>query len=643
MLHWLRTLPREAAQRIFHQPATTCNARLTALVPPVDGHHQNHSARPLRTLPSTMSTTPPTSGPPDYTTWSPSSLISRITTLEAQLRAHNNTNTASISSRKRSLSPSRRATPFDPSKYSTRPIALKFAYLGARYNGYEHANGTVTPRPTVEEVLWLALRKARLISPPKSEGDAVEVVWEKERRREVEVSWEGCVYSKCGRTDRGVSAFGQVVGVRVRSARPLGKRKGQVVGEEKDDGSGAKADISLDPDSDSNSDGLPAIDVEDLASGGADDAFHDVNDELPYISILNSILPPDIRVLAWCPQPPSDFDARFSCRERRYKYFFTNPAFMPTPGPLGFQDAAGKSLKLREGWLDIDLMREAAKKLEGLHDFRNFCKIDASKQMTSCERRITYADIEEVQQQGGPVSFRSPDLNGDACDDAVLGNGSVQRGTGPRVYCFAVHGSAFLWHQVRCMAAIIFLAGQGLESPSIVDELLDVVTNPGRPMYEMASDGPLVLWDCIFPSEDNDSREDALDWIYAGDSSSIPALAVRSDGKFGMGGVADELWTQWRKHKMDEVLSSCLLDLVVSQGDGSALARGGFRDHEAFKTRSQKIFDGRDTARMAGRYTPVMQKANLGSLEAQNEKYRAGKGSRRELQRAKAQEAYSED
>ena len=57
--------------------------------------------------------------------------------------------------------------------------------------------------------------------------------------------------------------------------------------------------------------------------------------EFPYASILNSILPPTIRILAVCLDPPADFDARFSCKERRYKYFFTNPAFAPTPGPRG--------------------------------------------------------------------------------------------------------------------------------------------------------------------------------------------------------------------------------------------------------------------------------------------------------------------
>jgi tRNA pseudouridine38/39 synthase len=370
-----------------------------------------------------------------------------------------------------------------------------------------------------------------------------------------------------------------------------------------------------------------------LMSGVHEPTFHPINDELPYITILNSILPSDIRILAWCPDPPPGFDARFSCRERRYKYFFTNPAFMPTPGPLGFQNAAGKASEIREGWLDIEAMRLAAKRLEGLHDFRNFCKIDPSKQMPSCERRITYADIEEVKQQGGPVSFDAePALGRGANRNAAFGNGSLPRGCGAQVYTFNVNGSAFLWHQVRHMAAILFLVGQGLEPPKVVDDLLDIKSNPGRPTYEMASDSPLVLWDCIF-TENGTSQKDGLDWVYTGDAHSILALTIKTDGKFGQGGVVDEIWTQWRKHKMDEILSSSLLDLVVNQGDGSAMARGGFRDIEAVKIRSQKIFDGRETPKMAGKYVPVMQKPRLDSVDAQNAKYRAGKGARKELQR----------
>ncbi len=60
-----------------------------------------------------------------------------------------------------------------------------------------------------------------------------------------------------------------------------------------------------------------------------------------------------------------------------------------------------------------------------------------------------------------------------------------------------IKGSAFLWHQVRCMMGIIFLIGKGLEDVDIIDKMLDtsldLVYN-----YEIASDMPLILSDCQF-------------------------------------------------------------------------------------------------------------------------------------------------
>ena len=44
-------------------------------------------------------------------------------------------------------------------------------------------------------------------------------------------------------------------------------------------------------------------------------------EEIPYISVLNRLLPPEIRVLAACEVSPS-FNSRFDCLYRVYKYFF---------------------------------------------------------------------------------------------------------------------------------------------------------------------------------------------------------------------------------------------------------------------------------------------------------------------------------
>lgn len=150
----------------------------------------------------------------------------------------------------------------------------------------------------------------------------------------------------------------------------------------------------------------------------------------------------------------------------------------------------------------------------------------------------------------------------------------------------------------------------------------------------MADDAPLVLWDCIFPREGSTSRHDALDWIYVGDSAGAgtgikKASKRKDDGKYGIGGVADEIWRVWRGRKIDEVLAGTLLDVVVGQGDQSV--RGGSRGVEDGRPRgdgmeSQKVFQGGNGPRLKGKYIPVMQRSRMESVEAVNAKYAKRKG-----------------
>ena len=48
------------------------------------------------------------------------------------------------------------------------------------------------------------------------------------------------------------------------------------------------------------------------------------------------------------------------------------------------------------------------------------------------------------------------------------------------------------------MAAVLFLVGNGLEQPSVVDYMLDITRCPRKPQYGMAAPEPLVLYDCTF-------------------------------------------------------------------------------------------------------------------------------------------------
>lgn len=459
--------------------------------------------------------------------------------------------------------------------------------------------------------------KAKLISPKETAGLSPE-----------EVNWEGCEYSKCGRTDKGVSAFGQVIGVRVRSNRPLKKLKKVNVKKEGEEGVPRTAQAETDPegldmgsfvgDDDDSFDlmGPPLSpsrsrrgSQQSYMSEPEEEHFDPIDDELPYPSILNRLLPPDIRILAWCPCPPSDFSARHSCRERRYRYFFTQPAFAPSPNY--FEQANASTTKIKDGWLDIEAMRTAARAYEGVHDFRNFCKVDPSKQNRNYERRIFHADIEEVADHTGSLSHMSTEAFLPHSSTGIVGNSP------PKVYTFTLYGSAFLWHQVRHMVSVLFLVGQGLESPSIVPELLDVEKNPRRPTYEMATDTPLVLWDCIFPHEDDEERKDAMQWVYLGDG------VEAGPDKYGTGGVVDDLWKVWRERKIDEMLAGQLIDIVARQGKVVAELTA---PSERKGPKSQRVFDGGDKPRLQGVYIPVMKKPLLDDVEAINEKYAVKKG-----------------
>eukprot|EP00064_Thunnus_orientalis_P001540 superscaffoldBa00000106_g1543 len=126
------------------------------------------------------------------------------------------------------------------------------------------------------------------------------------------------------------------------------------------------------------------------------------------------------------------------------------------------------------GSIDVALMADAAKRYEGTHDFRNLCKMDVGNGVLQFERTILSATVKPAQPEH-ISSTNQYDL-----------------------FIFEIKGLAFLYHQVRCMMAVLLLIGQKLESPEIINQLLDVQNNPRKPQYSMAVDYPLVLYDCNF-------------------------------------------------------------------------------------------------------------------------------------------------
>merc|ERR1712224_223160 len=77
-------------------------------------------------------------------------------------------------------------------------------------------------------------------------------------------------------------------------------------------------------------------------------------------------------------------------------------------------------------------------------------------------------------------------------------NGNEEDDHHHECFYFQIIGQAFLWHQIRCIAELIFMIGNGFESPSVITELLNVVKYPGKPSYSLADEKPLVLHDCDY-------------------------------------------------------------------------------------------------------------------------------------------------
>lgn len=285
-----------------------------------------------------------------------------------------------------------------PSTVRRRHIALHLYYDGAIYSGLAQNVGQEHDN-SIEQALFAALRKAHLVED--REG-----------------------YSRCGRTDKGVSALGQVIALPLKSA--------------------FHPEASLDPEGTQPLTQLPNNSHQSLSiyAPSRKGRIAKEQKEYAYDKILNNLLPPDIRILGWAPVS-DEFSARFSATSRTYRYFFR-----------------------RRSCYDLDRMREGMSRMVGTHDFRNFCKMDV-EQVYNFERRVDRAEVVEKDRE---------------------------------ICYFLVVGQAFLWHQIRNMASVLFSIGRGDEEPSVVDGLLDVKTYPGKPHYPMAVDKPLVLHHCGYPN-----------------------------------------------------------------------------------------------------------------------------------------------
>ncbi|KAJ7875349.1 pseudouridine synthase [Mycena olivaceomarginata] len=223
-------------------------------------------------------------------------------------------------------------------------------------------------------------------------------------------------------------------------------------------------------------------------------------------------------------------------------------------------------------------MRDAAARLVGLHDFRNFCKLDPAKQLTTYVRRVMSADI-------------SPVAGSDAAGMHVLD----------------LTGSVFLYHQVRYIIAVLFLAGSGLEPPS--------------PEYQMTDALPLMLYACHFG---------AGDVAWQADADALAPLGV---------GLHHQLHARHARAEMYAALNREFLHAAAAHHAPPParlpLNATGF------------VPDGRTTMnlplggaefRRTAKYVLLLERNRGEHSEVVNERWRVGKGARRDERRKAAEE-----
>uniref|UniRef100_A0A8R1HL24 tRNA pseudouridine synthase n=1 Tax=Caenorhabditis japonica TaxID=281687 RepID=A0A8R1HL24_CAEJA len=313
----------------------------------------------------------------------------------------------------------KKAKVFNFLAHPRRKIAFQFFYLGWQYDGLVQQPNT---KNTVEHHLMEALLKTHLID-----------------------DWSACEFSRCGRTDKGVSAFRQTAALTVRSCCP----------------------------------GQEGVFWAENSSEELKTAFKGKNEELQYIKMLNGVLPKTIRVFGWTPVS-SEFNARFNCTRRTYKYAFPKAD------------------------LDLEKMRDAASRLVGEHDYSNFCQIDMNEKRLeqSYTRKIYSVTVEEIATSSRDDIYQMVELT--------------------------VSGSGFLWHMIRYIVTVLCEIGRRNEEPELISQMLDLKVFPSRPQYTLASDTPLCLFDCGYEGIEWKIDEGVLKATISGIQKTWATLQARS-------------------------------------------------------------------------------------------------------------------
>ncbi|WP_297217016.1 tRNA pseudouridine(38-40) synthase TruA [uncultured Desulfovibrio sp.] len=203
---------------------------------------------------------------------------------------------------------------------------------------------------------------------------------------------------------------------------------------------------------------------------------------LPWRHALNSLLPPDIRVLLAVPAP-TDFHARVDALHKTYCYdFWREPAFVP-PRLAPFVWACGP--------LDPGPMREALVQLTGQHDFASFQNTGTPVRDTV--RRVLHASLEPLPA----VPLYPPHV--------------------PALR-LRITATGFLKQMVRNVAGLLAACGRGRLDSSRVPALLAARDRRALPTPTAPPQG-LALTRVVYAP----GRIPELDALWSGDHGAVPS------------------------------------------------------------------------------------------------------------------------
>lgn len=167
---------------------------------------------------------------------------------------------------------------------------------------------------------------------------------------------------------------------------------------------------------------------------------------------LNSLLPPDIRVLA-AGHVPADFHARRQARSKEYRYFIWNAETMPP-----FYRNYRMHVRNR---LDVTAMRKAAAHLVGKHDFAAF---------TANPNRVVESTVRNLFEL--KIMKHGPEL------------------------VIVARGEGFLYRMVRSLAGFLIRVGEGALGPGEAAEILRSKVRTAR--VPTAQPQGLFLWNVTY-------------------------------------------------------------------------------------------------------------------------------------------------